>query len=317
VPSRLASRLLPVDSEESEDSALTDAHQFVDGMVAADRELTSGHGTQDSLHMRESQSASNGCVFRRVMSLLIKKSHHLSAVRHTGYDRGMVESDAVRQRQSAGSSAGSELLKPGSDSNPRSDPRKRRRWLRDLDSVLGKEIEEAGSLSCAELIELVTELLGARASRETIEEWWEYTYRRSWIEEHGHDRCRLTTLGHADLHAGRQRSAGIDPLVVANGILKWLLPAGALGATILLTARYPRFAFTTLTIAVGVALGLILLSPAVRWFDRILDRQDARRACDWLDDRRVRLVRDAASSTHRATRLYGFGDRTARGSLSR
>lgn len=63
--------------------------------------------------------------------------------------------------------------------SPRSAPRRRRRWLRELDSPLGREFEDAGALSCAELVELSAEPLRGCASPQTVEEWWQYADRRA------------------------------------------------------------------------------------------------------------------------------------------
>jgi hypothetical protein len=51
-----------------------------------------------------------------------------------------------------------------------------------------------------------------RASRKTIEEWWEYAKRRSWIEEHGPGRWRVTSLGREEVREIRRRIAQPDPL---------------------------------------------------------------------------------------------------------
>lgn len=200
------------------------------------------------------------------------------------------------------------------DSNhTRSDPRRRRRWLQDLDSALGRELEEAGTLSCAELVELAVQPLRGRGSSATIEEWWEYAYRRSWIEEHGDNRCRLTPAGLSGLLARRRSDAMIDLGALGRAILKWLLPAGALGASAYLAGRFPAWAASIVIVAAGIAVCLILTVPPMRWVHRLTARQDARYACDWLDDRYVRLARGGASPTRPAKRLYRDGDRSAPG----
>lgn len=195
----------------------------------------------------------------------------------------------------------------------RSDPRKRRRWLRYLDSLLAGELEEAGTLSCAELTRVAAEPLRGRASSATIEEWWEYAYRRGFLEEVGRGRCRLSSNGRADVSAARQRDAGVDQAALGRSILKWLLPASAVGVTAYLSGRRPAATVTIVAIAVGVAAGLILLAPPMRWFDRAVDQGFARRACDWLEDRPMALVRDRANPALPATRLYCETDRVAPG----
>jgi len=87
----------------------------------------------------------------------------------------------------------------------RSDPRERRRWLRGLDFVLTDEIRDAGALSSEELMQMSAEPLRQQASRETIEEWWEYAQRRGWLEEHEAGRCRLTNLGREEVREIRRR----------------------------------------------------------------------------------------------------------------
>jgi hypothetical protein len=198
-------------------------------------------------------------------------------------------------------------------SDRRSDPRRRRWWLRDLDSPLGRELEEAGTLSCAELVEMAIQPLRGRGSSATIEEWWEYAYRRGWIERHGYNRCRLTATGLSGLHARRGSDALIDHAALGRAILKWLLPAGVLGASSYLAGRFPSWTAMIVTIAFGVGVGLILVSPLMKSVNRLMARQEARRACDWLDDRSVFLVRHGASPANPASRLYCDDDRSAPG----
>jgi hypothetical protein len=178
---------------------------------------------------------------------------------------------------------------------------------------LGSELEEAGTLACAELVELAVQPLRGRGSSATIEEWWEYTYRRGWIEEHGDKRCRLTATGLSGLHARRQSDAVIDHGDLGRAILKWLLPVGAVGASAYVAGRYPASTSVIVTIVFGVAVCLILVAPLMRWVDRVMARQEARRACDWLDGRSVSLARGGARPTHPAERLYRDDDRSAPG----
>jgi hypothetical protein len=211
------------------------------------------------------------------------------------------------QRQLAHSAAARAAI------SPRSDPRQRRRWLRNLDSLLAGELEEAGALSCAELTDLAAEPLRGHASSATIEEWWEFAYRRGFLEEVGGGRCRLSASGRAEVRAARQRDAGLDQAALGRSILKWLLPASAVGVTAYLSGRHPGATVTIVAIAVGVAIGLILLAPLMRRFDRAVDQRFARHACDWLEDRPMAVVRDCASRALPATRLYSEADRVAPG----
>ncbi|MFI4989972.1 MAG: hypothetical protein ACHQHO_03545 [Solirubrobacterales bacterium] len=178
---------------------------------------------------------------------------------------------------------------------------------------MGAEFEEAGTLSCAELVELAVQPLRGRESSATIEEWWEYTYRRGWIEQHGDNRCRLTATGLSGIHARRRSDALIDHGALGRAILKWLLPASAVGASAYLAGKFPASTAPIVVVAVGLAVCLILLAPLMRSVNRVMARQDARRACDWLDGRSVSLARGGASLTHPVKRLYSDGDRSAPG----
>lgn len=187
----------------------------------------------------------------------------------------------------------------------RSDPRARRRWLRFLDPVLTDEIREAGALSCEELIEMAGGPLDGRASRETIEEWWEYAHRRSWLEEYGTGRRRLTSLGRADVRELRQRISGPDPAEGGKTIIRRALPAGAIGAAALLSGNYLTIGIAIVAVCVTLALMFFIAAPIGRLMDRPMDRWIARRACDWLDGRRVRWwIRQHPAITGEVRRLY-------------
>jgi hypothetical protein len=204
---------------------------------------------------------------------------------------------------------------PACCDSPRSAPRRRRRWLRELDSPLGREFEDAGALSCAELVELSAEPLRRCASPQTIEEWWQYAYRRGWLEDHGYECCRLTEFGRAELRDRRERDAWPEPGSIGRAILRWLLPAGAAGASaVYLSGRLPDLVVVIVAAAIVLGIGLIVVSPLSRWLDRVVEGQAARRACHWLDDRPVRLAKYGANQAVRATRLYGVGDPSAPGS---
>jgi hypothetical protein len=172
----------------------------------------------------------------------------------------------------------------------RSDPRERRRWLRGLDFVLTDEIRDAGALSCEELMEMATRPLGGRASRATIEEWWEYALRRSWLEEHGTGRWRLTSLGREEVREIRRSVSGPDPLEGAKAVTKWVLAGGAIGVAGYLSGKYGKLWILILAVCLTFALLLFIASPIVRATDRPMERWIARRACDCLDGRRVRLL---------------------------
>lgn len=111
----------------------------------------------------------------------------------------------------------------------RSDPWERRGWLRFLDPVLADEIRWAGALSCEELIDLAARPLDGRASRETIQEWWEYAWRRGWLVAHEADRFQLTDLARTEIQARRESLWQPNPFDWAKALAKWTLPAGAIG----------------------------------------------------------------------------------------
>lgn len=153
-----------------------------------------------------------------------------------------------------------------------SDPRVRRRWLRVLDPVLTDEIRDAGALSCEDLMEMAKRPLDGRASRATIEEWWEYAHRRSWLEEHGTSRCQLSSIGRADMRELRQRISGPDPADWARTLMRWALPAGAIGAAVLLSDKNLAIGLAIVAVCVIVALMFFIAAPIARWADGPMDR---------------------------------------------
>ena len=187
----------------------------------------------------------------------------------------------------------------------RSDPRERRRWLRFLDLVLTDEIRDAGALSPQELMQLAALPLKDRISRETIEEWWEYAHRRNWLEEHGTGRWRVTSSGREELRVRREYLAGPDPADWAKTLMGWTLAGGAIGAAGYLSGKYGKLWILILAVCLIVALLLFMASPIARAADRPLDRWFARRACDWLDGRRVRWwIRQHPPVEGEVRRLY-------------
>jgi hypothetical protein len=170
----------------------------------------------------------------------------------------------------------------------RSDPRERRGWLRGLDLVLTDEIRDAGALSHEELMQMAARPLKERASRETIEEWWEYADRRSWLEEHGAGRWRLTSIGREAVQERRRRASQPDPLAGARAITKWALAAGAIGAASLLSGKYLTTGLAILAACATIVLALLIAALISSLLDLPTDRWIARNACDWLDGRRFR-----------------------------
>ncbi len=181
----------------------------------------------------------------------------------------------------------------------------RRRWLRVLDPVLTDEIRDAGALSCDELMQMAVHPLKDRASRATIEEWWEYAHRRSWLEKDQTGRCRLTSTGLEDLRTRREDLEGPDPAKLAKALMRWTLAGGAIAAAGYLSGRYGTVWIAVLAICITVALLLFIASPIVRAADRPTDRWAARRACDCLDGRRTKWwARQHPATTGEVRRLY-------------
>jgi hypothetical protein len=169
----------------------------------------------------------------------------------------------------------------------RSDPRSRRYWLRRLDLVLPDEMRDAGALSFAELEEMASDSLAGRASRETLEEWWEYARRRRWLEELDPGLWRLTDTAVRDLQTLRRRISSPDPMVGASAVMRWALAAGAVGAAALLSGRYLTIWVAILVVCAVVAGGLAIAAIVGKLSDPSSDRLVARWACDWLDGRSV------------------------------
>ena len=169
----------------------------------------------------------------------------------------------------------------------RSDPRERRGWLSFLDVVMTDEIHDAGALSREELIQMAARPLEGRASRETIGEWWEYAHRRSWLEEHGTGRFRLTSTACRGAHSTRRRGLGPDPVAGAGILMKWVLPAIVVGAAGLLSGKYLTPLTGILVVGATIAFSFLIVALISRFAKPPMDRWIARRACDWLDGRRV------------------------------
>jgi hypothetical protein len=196
--------------------------------------------------------------------------------------------------------------------NERSDPRERRGWLRGLDLVLTDEIRDAGALSREELMQMAAQPLRERASRETIEEWWEYADRRSWLEEHGAGRWRLTSIGREEVQERRQRASQPDPLAGARAITKWALAAGVIGAASLLSGKYLTTGLAILAVCAAIVLGLLIVALVTSLLDVPTDRWIARNACDWLDGGRFRWwIRQHPAIEGEFRRLYQVDETTA------
>jgi hypothetical protein len=189
--------------------------------------------------------------------------------------------------------------------NLRSDPRERRWMLRFLDLLLMDEMRDAGAVSLDELVEMAGRPFHGGASRETIEEWWEYARRRSWIEEQEGGRWRVSGLGREELHERRRRASQPDPLTGAKAVIKWGLPAGVFASAVVLSGKSLTTGIVLLVICGTIALSLLIVALIVWFVDPPMDRWIARRACDWLDGRRVRLwIRQLPAVEGEVRRLY-------------
>jgi hypothetical protein len=182
--------------------------------------------------------------------------------------------------------------------------------LRFLDLLLTDEMRDGGAVSLDELIEMADRPLDGRASRETIEEWWEYACRRSWLEEQEAGRWRLTSLGRDELHERRRRASQPDPLAGAKAVIQWGLPAGVFASAVVLSDKSLTTAIALLVICGTVALSLLIVALIVWFIDPPIDRLIARRACDWLDGRRVRWwIRVLPAVEGEVCRLYREDER--------
>lgn len=177
-----------------------------------------------------------------------------------------------------------------SETRRRAAPRRRRSWLRDLDLVLCKELGDAGTLSCQELFEMAHTPLDGRASMATIAEWWEYTYRRGWLEEHGAGRCRLTQIADDGLRAAQRRESGPNYMTGARALMRWVAAAGLISTTAALTQKDLSIYISAVMWVVSIAGGLAILALLIRWTEPWMDRSNARSSCDLLEGRRMRFL---------------------------
>jgi hypothetical protein len=187
----------------------------------------------------------------------------------------------------------------------RSDPRERRWVLRYLDLLLTDEMRDAGAVSLEELTEMADRRLNGRASRETIDEWWEYTRRRGWLEEHEAGRWRISGLGREELHERRRRASQPDPLAGAMAVTKWVLAVGVIGAAGLLSDKYLTTEIAIVVFCGAIVVALLLVALITKFLDPPVDRWIVHRACDWLEGRRVGLwIRTVPAAEGKVVRLY-------------
>jgi hypothetical protein len=173
--------------------------------------------------------------------------------------------------------------------------------LRSLDALLAEEMRDAGTLEPNELNKAATLLLGQDViCYEIVCQWWEYAWRRGWLEEAG-NRCRLSGSASADLQAARERANGPDPRKGAQGLARWAVAGGLASVVGVLSGKSNLGAALAILVVLGaIALSLAIMAPLLSLVDRPFDVFVARQACDWLAGRRMRAnIRSRASAEPR------------------
>lgn len=74
---------------------------------------------------------------------------------------------------------------------------------------------------------------------------------------------------------------------MGKALVRWALPTGVIGAAVLLNGHDLTIGVAIVVVCLTIALMFFIVAPAMRLIDRPMDRVIARRACDWLDGRRV------------------------------
>ena len=198
----------------------------------------------------------------------------------------------------------------------RSEVPARRYWLRFLDAPFTQEIRAAGALDFDELADALPRILRwdeSQIDRRTIEEWWEYAKRRRWLEPVG-SRWGLTEKAEKDLRAEYERVNSPDTKRLAGHVSRWVIPGSLAGATGLLGAEHLSIELAILAIAGVIIVGLLLSEAFSRATDPSTDRWFARRACDWLEGRPIKLAFGANRKSADFTRIYELSE--PRGSTS-
>jgi hypothetical protein len=161
--------------------------------------------------------------------------------------------------------------------------------LRCLDALLAEEIRHAGTLDPEELHKMATVRLDRDfVSHEIVCQWWEYAWRRGWLERAG-SRCRLTAVASADLQAAQERADAPDLRKWAPGIARWLV-AGGLASTVgVLSSKSDLGASLAILVVLGaLALALAIATQLSSLIDKPLDALMARQACRWLAGQPIR-----------------------------
>jgi hypothetical protein len=190
----------------------------------------------------------------------------------------------------------------------RSEVPARRYWLKFLDAPLAREIRAAGALNFDELARAVPRILRcdeSRVNRETIQEWWEYSERRSWLEPVG-PLWQLSNKALSDLREEHERVNSPDPRHLAGGLARWVIPTSLVGLAGLASGRYLVLEAAILVMAGVIIVSLLLAAGMSRAIERPMDRWLARRACDWLEGHRIRPARGTNHGQAEFSRLYDY-----------
>jgi hypothetical protein len=182
--------------------------------------------------------------------------------------------------------------------NDRSDVAERRAQLRALDIALCHELSDAGALTFQELRDQISgrKLLHARASEQTIWEWWHYALRRGIIESGAEaSEMTLSARGHTRL-VEAERADASSSAPKARAVLRYLAPPGltgliAAGAVGVLNGSTIVAVVTAAVIVIALMYWLIaevidyLFAKRIDpWFRRAL----LRTSVAWLDGDEVR-----------------------------
>jgi hypothetical protein len=190
----------------------------------------------------------------------------------------------------------------------RSEPPARRYWLRCLDAPFARAFRSAGALDVGELATEAPRILRCAEDQidiATIEEWWEFSVRRGWLEatESG-SLWRLTERARADLREERERINNPDPVRLAGNVARWALPTGIAGAVGIASGKHLELGVAILVVVGAAILGLLLAAGLWGLLEPRMDRSLACRACDWLEGRRIWPARGTNRGQAEFSRLY-------------
>lgn len=183
--------------------------------------------------------------------------------------------------------------------NSRNDVAQRRRWLREFDIALLEELDDGGSSTFQSLRDQATDraLLSARASDESLWEWWHYAQRRRIIEPGAHrDEMSLSDRGRARLEEV-QRDALSPSTPKAQALMRYLIPPGLTGLVAVAVSVLSRNDVAGLVALGAIAVALLCWLEAVaidwiwaKWLDPRARPALLRKAVAWLEGDEVRLL---------------------------